>query len=239
MKLYLVSALLLLSAASCSINGGKRITGNGSQSIDQRNFSNFDGIEISGPYDVILTQGPTFAVEVRGDENLLNYVTIENENGTLDISTKRGFNLKPRAGLEVYVTAPAIESMTINGSGSIKASTKIKANNLKIRIGGSGDVNLSNIDAPRINSSVAGSGAVVLKGATENFEASIAGSGDVHAFGLMSENTAVEIAGSGNAEVFASKKLKVSIAGSGDVAYKGNPATVNQSKAGSGSVRKS
>jgi hypothetical protein len=156
----------------------------------------------------------------------------------LEIGSRDGYNLKPRAGIKVYVTTPRIEQLDIAGSGSIVAETKITNNTqLDINIGGSGDVTLAEVDAPEIHSEIAGSGSIRLKGKTQKFIAEIGGSGEVYAFDLLSETTKVKIAGSGDAEVFASKKLEVSIAGSGDVQYKGNP-SVKQSKAGSGDIRK-
>ncbi len=238
MKFLMLAAPILLLITSCNSNGDKRINGNGNKSSEQRSFSGFTGVKTSGPYDVVLTQGEEFKVQVTGDKNLLEYVEIEKQNGTLEISVQDGYRLKPRAGLEVHVTAPALENIKVEGSGNVRSATKLKVEDLRIGISGSGDVELTNVDAPRITSSIAGSGEVILKGTTENFTASISGSGDVHAFELLSENTVVKIAGSGGAEVFASKQLKVRTVGSGEVEYKGSP-VVSHSNAGSGSVRKS
>jgi hypothetical protein len=55
---------------------------------------------------------------------------------------------------------------------------------------------------------------------------------------MKSDEVSVNIAGSGDASVHADKVLEVRIAGSGDVVYTGNAATVNAKVAGSGSVNK-
>jgi hypothetical protein len=55
---------------------------------------------------------------------------------------------------------------------------------------------------------------------------------------LKAEEVSINIAGSGDAAVHADKSLEVRIAGSGDVVYTGNPATVSTKVAGSGSVNK-
>jgi Protein of unknown function (DUF2807). len=65
----------------------------------------------------------------------------------------------------------------------------------------------------------------------------VSGSGDVHAYDLLSEDTKVRVTGSGDADVFASVSLDVSVAGSGDVRYKGN-AKVSSNISGSGGVKK-
>ncbi len=236
-----LSFFLLLSmffSASCGYMGGERISGNGESATQQRSVSNFSGVEVSGPYNVFISQGDSYNVRIEGDENLLEYIEIEQNGDVLEISSRDGYNLNPRARIKVYVTTPRIEQLDVAGSGSIVAQTKITNNTqLDINIGGSGDVTIAEVDAPEIHSEIGGSGSIRLKGKTENFIAEIAGSGEVHAFDLLSETTKVQIAGSGDADVFASKKLEVSIAGYGDVQYKGNP-SIRQSKSGSGDIRK-
>jgi hypothetical protein len=176
-------------------------------------------------------------VKIEGDENLLEYIEIENQGDDLEIRTRRGYNLRPRTGIKVYVTAPSFDKLAVTGTGELKTQTKISnGKSMDVRVTGSGDMIL-NIDAPSINTRITGSGNIRINGGTRNFSTEVTGSGEVHAFDLLSESTDVEISGSGDVEVFASKQLKISISGSGDVKYKGNP-SVNQSINGSGNVRK-
>lgn len=231
--LLLTSTLIF----SCSYIGGERISGNGQKASQQRSVSNFTGVEASGPFDVLITQGDGFSVKVEGDQNLLEYVDIYEKNGTLYIDSRDRYQLDPRVGMTIFVTAPLYNHLEVAGSGSIRSQTKLhNASELNVHVGGSGAI-VVDVDAPRINTHVAGSGNIRAKGTTKNFSAEIAGSGEIHAFDLLSENSKVEIAGSGDVELFASKTLDVSIAGSGDVQYKGG-ASVKQSVAGSGDIRK-
>ena len=66
---------------------------------------------------------------------------------------------------------------------------------------------------------------------------SVAGSGNIHSFGLTTQSTEISITGSGNAEVYATKQLNVKVVGSGDVKYKGG-ASVDTHITGSGSASK-
>ncbi len=213
------------------------MTGNGVMSTQQRNLGDFNGVDVSGPVKVFISQNSVSSVKIEGDENLLEYIEIENNGDELDIRTRRGYNLRPRTGIKIYVTAPSFDELAVTGAGELKTQTKISsAKNMDIRVTGSGDMIL-NIDAPSINTNITGSGNIKINGGTRNFSTEVTGSGEVHAFDLLSESTDVEISGSGDVEVFASKQLKISISGSGDVKYKGNP-SVNQSIHGSGNIRK-
>ena len=76
-----------------------------------------------------------------------------------------------------------------------------------------------------------------MKGTSKEFEGGIAGSGNIWARDLMSEDSKVQIAGSGNIEVYATRNLDVNVMGSGEVKHRGT-AQVSASITGSGSVNK-
>jgi hypothetical protein len=236
-EITLVFVAFLLLFGACRFVGGKRITGNNQVTTENRQVSDFTGVEVAGPYKVYLTQGNAFSVRVEAEENLMEYIITERDGDVLEIKTKRNYKIRSHRDMKIYVSAPNYRELQIAGSGGIWSENKLShPSGINISIAGSGDV-VVDVDAPRIHTEIAGSGSTILKGTTRDLKSEIAGSGDVRAFDLLSENAEVEIAGSGNVQVFASKQLDVSIAGSGDVVYKGG-AQVKQSKAGSGTVKK-
>jgi hypothetical protein len=78
---------------------------------------------------------------------------------------------------------------------------------------------------------------VNLKGNIPSTNYGISGSGDIDAFDLHSDNVRVEVSGSGKLDVFADKKLDISVSGMGNVRYKGN-ASISQSSSGMSKVSK-
>ncbi len=201
-----------------------------------RTMRDFRSVEVSGPFTVYIRQGPAHSVEVRADDNLLSYIEIENHNGTLEVHTKKGYSLKPRTNIEVVVTSPQYDDLSVTGSGKIQSQTLISSTRLAADVTGSGDLVLE-VDAPDIRTGITGSGNITVKGRAMNLDSDITGSGELRAFELLTENSRIEISGSGDAEVFASKKLDIQVSGSGNVDYKGSPA-VTKSIAGSGNIRK-
>lgn len=227
----------LLSITSCRYVMGKRINGDGVRSSQDRQVGDFSGVTASGSFDIIVTNGPTNALKIEADQNLLQYIETDNRNGVVEVSTRDGYNLQPKTAIKVYATAPAFTRIGVSGSGNIKSNGKVVSNSvLRTSVSGSGDIVLE-VDAPKVETDISGSGSATMKGTTKDFSAQISGSGDIRCFELLSENTDVDIAGSGDVEVYASKNLDVDIAGGGDVRFKGNPA-VKQNTAGSGSVKR-
>ena len=83
-----------------------------------------------------------------------------------------------------------------------------------------------------------GSGKITLLGGAITLEPTLTGSGDVYAYDFQSTNVIVKTTGSGNATVNALSSIDITISGSGDVRYKGNPNDVNINITGSGKVIK-
>ncbi|HYH14460.1 MAG TPA: head GIN domain-containing protein [Flavisolibacter sp.] len=233
----LVFVIFILAFGACKFAGGKRVTGNGNITTEQRNIADFNAIEVQGSINVYVSQGSNYAVRVEAEENLMEYVVVEKDGEELEVRFKRNTNIRTKRPVNVYVTAPSYTNLAVSGSGNLISQTKIThPSQLDIDIAGSGDANLE-VDAPTINAEISGSGSAILKGTTRTFNGEIGGSGELRAYNLLSERSDIDIAGSGDAEVFASKQLDVQVAGSGNINYKGNP-NINKSIAGSGTVRK-
>lgn len=125
----------------------------------------------------------------------------------------------------------------ITGSGIIRLNQKTSAKKIETRITGSGVFEAGNIQAGRIESEIAGSGIVNLRGRAKDVSFKVAGSGLVKAFGCVSERAGCSVAGSGEIQVTANRELDARVAGSGTIYYKGNP-EINRSVAGSGKIQK-
>jgi hypothetical protein len=236
MRIASVIIISVLAVFGCNRMNLKRINGDGHAAIETRQAHGFRSVEVTGPFKVFVKQGETYSVEVRSDENLLKYIETESDGDELRIRPRRGYNLRPRTTIEIFIVSPKYEQLSVTGTGRIESSNQLTASRISAEIAGSGNI-LLDVDAPEIATEITGSGNIVLKGRTRDLNSEINGSGELHAFDLLSENTSVEISGSGDADVFASKNLDVQIAGAGNINYKGNPA-VKRSVAGSGNIRK-
>jgi hypothetical protein len=236
-NLALWSLVILLFASSCREMFGRRIRGNGHVNTESRSTSSFSSVDVSGAIDVYVKQDSLHAVKVEADENLLEYVEVHNENGTLHIHERNGVNLKPSHKIKVYVAGPDFRRFEASGACKIFSENQVSGSEtLKIDLSGACEVNMD-VKAPKVDAGVSGACQVELKGQTRDFKVSGSGSTDVRCFDLLAENTEVRITGAGEADVFASVKLDVHVSGAGSVKYRGN-ATVNQQISGAGSVKK-
>ena len=221
---------------SCDFIHMETIHGNGNMSSENRNISEASRIKSRGSFDVKIVQGSTPSIKIEADANLIPYILTDMEDGALVIHTKDHVGLSSDHKITVYVTTDKVEEVEVNGSGDVTADAKIAGgDHLKLGIYGSGNMKLD-VNTPKTESTIAGSGDITLTGETKDSKIEIDGNGNYKAEDLQSENTEVHINGSGNARLACSVKLEIHIAGSGDVYYKGSP-SITQHVAGSGNIQ--
>ncbi|MDP9838857.1 carbon monoxide dehydrogenase subunit G [Neorhizobium huautlense] len=101
---------------------------------------------------------------------------------------------------------------------------------------GSGDLVLAQVDQPRLDMVIKGSGSARATGRAEVVDVAISGSGDVMFEKLVAKSVQVEVRGSGDASVMAEVDADVLVAGSGDVDVFGPGVLRRQDVKGSGSI---
>ncbi len=228
------AVILLIAAAmpALSIFGCEEGSGN----IIEKDFevNNFDAVVIEGNGLLYISQDDKHSVRVETDDNIMPLISVKKRDGILFLSTKENVCTKH---LKFFVSSKNIAKLGIGGSGDIIGVSPIKGKSLKMRIEGSGDIKLKDIEVDFLSAAISGSGDIRLDGKTDQYKIKIEGAGDIYSYDLKSKSCEVSVSGSGDVQINVSDNLTVSIAGSGDVLYKGSPKNVIESIAGSGDVR--
>ena len=189
------SALLLAgcgSSDSCVGGAGPIV----SQSVELSPFTGFD-FQASG--QVVVAQGATQGVIVRGQQNIVDLLNPDVVNGIWDI----GFTqcVRQTGGLCVEITLPELTSVELSGAGTVEAETQASA----------------------IDTVLSGAGTVTLSGQSMSQTIVLDGSGTVDAFELVSDGAEVVLSGQGNINLTANEQLDIDLSGAGSVFYRGEP----------------
>jgi hypothetical protein len=223
---------------SCRFVSGKRINGNGAVKSEARSVAAFNSVDVSGNIEVYVKQDSVVSVRIEADENLLTYVHINADNGTLEIKEEDGFNLQSSKGIKVFVSGQSFKRFEASGACDIYSENKISSNNeISLTATGASRIKME-LHTPKVRTELSGASHVELSGETKIFSADGSGASGLKCFELMAEETDVEISGASHAEVFASVKLDLHASGASTVKYKGN-ATVTQESNGASTVSKS
>lgn len=237
-KMLTITALfILLPFYSQNWWNKNSVKGNGVIKTQMRTTSDYDGISVSGSFTVILTNGNEGKISLTGEENILDYVVTEVEEGNLKIKFKKHSNINYNKKIQVTVPIEQIKSIALSGSGNITSTTEIKANTFETAQSGSGKISL-NINTQKMDAALSGSGQLVLSGSTTDFDIRLSGSGRIDSNKMNSENVSAQVSGSGNVTITTSKSLNAVVSGSGQIKYSGNPKIVEEKVSGSGGIKK-
>ena len=174
-------------------------------------------LKISGK--VYLEQGNTQSVKIVAEDETLEEIITEVKDRTLSIrfpNSNMFRNWNP-GKIEIYITIPGIDALTVSGSGDI-FSKAVNSRIIDLAVSGSGNIDIDNLSGEQVS-------------------AAISGSGNINASEFEAERVDVQTSGSGNCSVMSNGEIKARISGSGNVNYSGNPA-IDSAVSGSGKVKK-
>jgi len=229
--LFLLGFCTLLFSGCLNFNCKR---GNGKVVKQNRKVTGFNAIDISGSYEVILIQGNTTSLIVEADDNLQSVIKTKVENKKLIVENEE--SICDSKSLKLYITTPDIKSVSLSGVVDLKNVDTIRTKMLAIDVSGVADIHFA-ISVEKLSLSCSGSGTIALKGRAGDMDAEISGSGEINAFGLLTDTCSLSSSGAGKANLNVSQKLDVDISGTATVKYKGNP-KVKQDISGVGSFEK-
>ncbi len=161
-------------------------------------------------------------------------------SGSGDIYIDNGFkvnglfiSITGSGDLEAELNAVDLE-LKVVGSGDCDISGI--TGTLKVTVSGSGDIEANELRLEDCYVKNTGSGDISLQGKTNNLVVNQAGSGDLDAYHLTTVGATITNSGSSDISIHVIERLQVTLNGSGDLTFKGDPATVDVRTNGSGDV---
>jgi hypothetical protein len=229
-------SVLLSMACVIIFTSCEKVVGEGTLVTETRTTSAFNGIESEISGNVIYVQGNDYKVELTAQQNILNIMETPVLHNKVVVRFKNNVRVKEHEQITIKVTAPAVSSIGLSGSGNISVLNPLNGTDFDFHLSGSGDMNLPTITCNSLETSISGSGSIIIAGGTataEHFK--ISGSGDIDARNLLAKTASVTTSGSGTVRLSASEKLDVKIEGSGSVYYWGTP-IISTDVSGSGRI---
>jgi hypothetical protein len=232
----LIAALALTGCVTIDFGGDglRTIRGSGNLVTEERPVSGIERIALYGIGEVEVTLGASETLVIEAEDNLLQYLETEVDNGVLELRTRNLINLQPRKDIRYTVTVKSIDGLEILGSGNITLD-QADVPSMRLLIAGSGGIHVGDLKADALDITIPGSGKIQVSGEVERQTINVAGSGKVQANDLRSQSAEVRLAGSGDMTIWVVEDLTVRILGSGDIRYYGSP-SVSQTILGSGNV---
>jgi hypothetical protein len=201
--------------------------------------TDFDRVQVEGPYEVTLVTGGASAARASGSEAALERVTVEVQSGLLRIHPNRsGWGGYPgeRAGpVRIAVSTRDLRAATVIGAGMLRID-RIRGLRADLSLSGSGRIDVRRVDADVLMLGLIGSGRITAAGNAKQVRATIQGSGDLDAAALAADDLVLNAETAGTVAIAARRTAKIKAGGSGNVEVSG-PAACTVTATGAGQVR--
>jgi hypothetical protein len=211
--------LLFLLVVSCRLSG-LGVSGSGEIIDREEELSGFDEVEASNSFSIEISQGESYRVTIRIDDNLEQYLDVRVDGDRLKIGMDSG-RIYNNATMEASITMPELSSVHLSGAsdgsiGGFQSSRPFDA-------GLSGSSSLrGDIVSADVRLDLSGSSDVNLTGSGDDLDLDASGSSEVDLAGFRVVN--------------ASGRIDVDASGASDVYYLGSPTLGSISTSGASSV---
>ena len=218
-KLLTLGFVLLL----VPLLAGCALTGSGNVVTQEFALRGFDKVDVSHGFKVDISQGDTFSVVIRIDDNLVQYLEVVKRDSTLKIGPKPfpPYSLR-NATLEAKVTMPELTGLDLSG-GSHCTITGFKSTKaLDVDLSGGSHLQ-GDIEAGNASFDVSGGSDVTLTGSAQDVTIDASGGSDVDLADFPVADANVEASSGSEATVKPSGRLDANARSGSRVYYLGSP----------------
>lgn len=213
-------SVVLAGLVACN----KTIAGEGPLVAENRPISSFTRIDLLIKAEVYYQVGDIPGLEVIAQQNILDNLQTIVVDDELVIQCVQGKIFSAGEITRINITAPGVNSFSLQGAGDIYCLSPIQATSLLLRNNGSGTISLKDVTAGNIYAESTSSGNIIALGGTVASETvTNSGSGKIDLAGIQARTAKVVITGSGKIQVKVADHLHTTIEGNGPVYYSGYP----------------
>lgn len=195
---------------------------------ETRNFgvSEFTKIRLKAPVRVHLATGVAPFARATGSQAALQNIAVRVENGVLTVSTNAsawgGFPGKAAGPVELFLGTHELDVASLTGAGTLDID-RVKGLDFQATVQGAGGVRVGDLAVDQVTLGVAGSGNIAVAGRAKMLDAAMRGSSSIEAQGLTVKDMKLVVDGGGSASATVTNSVIVTGAGSGEIAFAGNP----------------
>ena len=259
-KLLFVALGVVTLFSSCIRIVTRGVRGEGEVVMECRTFdtSGVNALSVSSGFDVILDSSvEPGVVQVSTYENILEYVKIDVDNGSLNIEMRGGVfcdvdvlevRLSP-AEFNVFVISGGVDMTCVEPlntssdvifaiSGGADVELGLSCDNLTIAASGGADVCFDKLDAKDIKLAASGGADVEFIGSCTTLNVEVSGGADSNLRDLQAVHVVANASGGADLAIWATGSYEICASGAADVWYRNTGATVVADSSGGADVKR-
>lgn len=157
-KIYFIGVVLAMATLSGCYYGAC-VDGSGPVVSEVREVEGFTGVTNTASFNVYVSHAESFYVEVVAQENLLGVVETYVSGNTLIIQTDNNACYRSSVPVEIYISMPETELLSLEGSGRVYADL-LESTEVDISNTGSGRMEIDSVWTEALVLSNGGSGSI-------------------------------------------------------------------------------
>ncbi|WP_167737441.1 GIN domain-containing protein [Sphingomonas parva] len=192
----------------------------------ERNYSvtDFDRIQVEGPYQVTVTTGGFSRARAVGDQAAIDRLSLDVQGRTLRIRANRaawgGYPGARSGTVRIEIGARSLTMASVIGPGSL-AVDRAKGLKVDLSVSGSGRLAVAAVDADNLGIGLLGSGTISAGGKARQARVTIQGSGNLEGESLAADDAVVIADTAGRIAFAARRTARVTASGPGEVSIAG------------------
>ena len=229
----LVLSSALLGASGCVFSFAS-FQGSGNVITLEQDFEDFDSVRAGHGCRVTITQGDNYQVTIRVDDNIREFLKVEQTGSTLKIGLESGRSYR-RINFEADIQMPDLRKLNLSGGARGQLDRFSIERDLSIGLSGGSRVE-GIVEAENLELHASGGAQADLRGSAASLELSGSGGSQMRLGDLESGSVRVDLSGGSRSTVNLNGPLTGSLSGGASVHYEGNPSDIRVSKSGGARV---
>lgn len=236
-SLNLAFVALLLASLACTIPFISGTRGSGNEVTITPAISGFDSLDISHTFEVDIIQSQTYSLVVFVDDNIQQYLIVNESGGTLTLSLEDGRSYTD-VNLRAQISMPTLSALELSGASKAKFSHFESSDPFDLMASGASEVN-GDIEAGDVTIKLSGASDVRLEGEGRDLFLDASDASQVNLEEFTVEDATLDLSGASEVVVSVDGILNVSASGASDVTYVGNPTLGDIETSGASSIHSS
>lgn len=229
-----LKAIFLIAMIAISV---PVLAGN-SDKTENRNLSGFSAIDVSTGIDLYISMGSSEAVKVVADDDIIEDLKTEVENGTLRIYMKRNnwFNWGGNKTRKVYVTVTKLEEIDASSGSDVESENTLDGEKLDISASSGSDIELD-VHYKNLSLDTSSGSDAELRGKVKYLKLSASSGSDIDAAELESQYCKARASSGSDISLTVTDELEADASSGADIVYHGNPQMRDIDESSGGDVR--
>jgi hypothetical protein len=233
--ILLIAAVLMtvIALSGCNVLGAT-ITGSGNVITQEFDFSNFDEVSLAYAFVGTITQGESYSVVVRIDDNLVESLMAEQDGNRVNIGLEPNALVR-RGTLEVDITLPSLTVLEVSGASQAQMNGFTLADDFTGEASGASRIH-GDVAAGNLNLEASGASTITLAGSGGDVRANASGASTIDLEELTAANAVADASGASTVIVNTGGQLDADASGASNVFYVGDPTLGNIQESGGSNV---